>query len=244
MTRHGLVVGASSGIGAAVTEDLVRAGWQVTAAARRLDALTDLATRLGSACTPAALDVTDPTAVDALAQQLRETGLNALVNCAGHDHGGRVPFHEARIADAISVLETNAIGLLRVTRATLPLLATAEPADIVNVGSVNGVRAVAGLAAYSASKFAVHGFTAALRDECAALGIRVTEVLPGMTRTGFAAARWPGDEARVTAYYDDQPALLAPRDIARAVRFALDQPPGVCCSEITIVPVARRPDDI
>ncbi|XVQ07154.1 SDR family oxidoreductase [Spirillospora sp. CA-255316] len=241
MSKHALVVGASSGIGAAVAQTLVRSGWRVTAAARRLDALDALAKQLGPACIPAAVDVTDAESVGGLASSIRDGGtdLHALVNCAGHDIGGRTPFHRSGIEDAVSVLDTNAVGLLRVTHAMLPLLAETSPADVVNVGSVNGVRPDAGLAAYSASKFAVHGFTAALREECAELGIRVTEVLPGMTRTGFAATRWCGDQAKAAAYYDRYPALLDPADVARAVYFALEQPPGVCCSEITIEPFPR-----
>nr|BFE31214.1 SDR family NAD(P)-dependent oxidoreductase [Actinomadura rugatobispora] len=235
------MVGASSGIGAAVAQTLLRSGWRVTVAARRLDALAELAERLGPACVPAAVDVTDAESVDRLARSIRNgPELNALVNCAGHDLGGRTPFHRSEIDDALSVLHTNAAGLLRLTHAMLPALAEADPADVVNVGSVNGVRAAAGLAAYSASKFAVHGFTAALREECSEIGVRVTEVLPGMTRTDFAATRWRGDQAKAAAYYDSYPALLDPADVANAVRFALEQPPGVCLSEITILPFPTR----
>ncbi|WP_171063985.1 SDR family oxidoreductase [Actinomadura soli] len=245
MSRHALVVGASSGIGAAVAQTLLRSGWHVTIAARRLDALAALAERLGPACVPVAVDVTDAESVARLARTVRNGAmdLHALVNCAGHDIGGRTPFHRSDIDDAVSVLETNTVGLLRLTHAMLPSLAKASPADVVNIGSVNGVRPAAGLAAYSASKFAVRGFTEALREECAEIGVRVTEVLPGMTRTGFAAARWHGDEARAAAYYDGYPGLLDPADVARAVRFALEQPPGVCCSEITILPFSGREDE-
>ncbi len=244
MTRHAVVVGASSGIGAAVAEVLVAAGWQVTIAARRLSALTVLADRLGPACAVAAVDVTDAPSVAGLVRQVRARGigLDALVNCAGHDVGGRTEFLRSRIDDAVSVLDTNVVGLVRLTHALVPLMERAVPADVVTIGSVDGLRAAAGLAAYSASKFAVHGFTAALRDELAPAGIRVTEVLPGMTRSGFAAARWHGDEARAGDYYARFPALLDPADVARGVKFALDQPAGVCCSEITVVPFAGRHD--
>jgi 3-hydroxy acid dehydrogenase / malonic semialdehyde reductase len=176
LMRHALVVGASSGIGAAVAQTLVRSGWHVTAAARRLDVLTDLAKPLGTACDPVEFDVTAPSSMDRLVRHIHEggRGLDALINCAGHDIGGRTVFGLANIDDVVSVINTNVVGLLRLTHAMLPLLADATPADVVIIGSVNGVRPEAGLVAHSAAKSAAHGFAVALRDECADSGVRVT----------------------------------------------------------------------
>jgi NADP-dependent 3-hydroxy acid dehydrogenase YdfG len=93
----------------------------------------------------------------------------------------------------------------------------------------------AGGTIYAGSKFAVHGFSESLRKDFRETGIRVTEILPGMVETGFALARW-GDEEQAAKFYRDFGDCLTPEDIARAVVFALRQPPHVAISQLTIVP--------
>ncbi|HZS83495.1 MAG TPA: SDR family oxidoreductase [Stellaceae bacterium] len=232
-----LVTGASSGIGAALAEQLVGKGCRVIAAARRADRLGALARRLGPLCRPVALDVNDDASVGSLIERLPAEwrDIDILVNNAAHDIGGKVPFGEGRVGDWLAIIETNVAGMLRVTGALLPTILAQGGGQIVNIGSVSGVSAVPNEAAYIASKHAVNGFSKALRLDY--LGrIRVIEILPGIVRTGFAEARWRGDAAKAAAYYDSFPVCLTPEDIAGCVVFALAQPANVTIAELLVLP--------
>jgi NADP-dependent 3-hydroxy acid dehydrogenase YdfG len=89
---------------------------------------------------------------------------------------------------------------------------------------------------YNASKFAVHGFTEALRKDYGDSDLRVTEILPGLTRTEFAATRHRGDSARGTAFYDSFAEVLEPDDIASAIVYALEQPARVTIAQMVVTP--------
>ena len=165
--------------------------------------------------------------------------IDILVNNAGHDVGGKRPFI-AGPADAwADIVETNLQSLLRVTRAVLPGMLERGGGDILNIGSVSGIKAAAQRAAYGASKAAVHMFSENLRSELAGTGVRVTEILPGLTRTSFAQARLSGDEDKAQEFYAKSGTPLEAEDIARAVTFALRQPPHVTIAELVIVPSAQ-----
>jgi NADP-dependent 3-hydroxy acid dehydrogenase YdfG len=234
-----LVTGASGGIGAATAEALVDAGFQVVAAGRQVDRLADLADRVGPAMHPLRLDVDDEDSVLSITERL-EPGLrlvDVLINNAGHDVGGRRRFDDGTMAEWRAILETNVLGLMRVTHAILPGMLKRGRGHIVNVGSVVGRHGYAGGTAYAASKFAVRGFTASLAKDCRGTGVRVSEVAPGMVRTGFAEARWKGDAERAKAFYDGaKDGALAPGDIARAIVFVVTQPRGVTISEMVVEP--------
>lgn len=232
-----LVTGASSGIGAAIVERLVADGWRVIAAARRVDRLAALGARLGSRCHPIALDVTDAESVATLASRLPEDwrAIQVLINNAGHDIGGRTAFDRQAVDDMLSTIETNVAGMMRVTHAIVPLLLRRQDGHIINLGSNAATAAYAGGTAYVASKFAVNGFTKALRLDY--LGkIRVTQILPGLVRTEFAEVRHSGDTAKAAAFYDGATGYLAPADVANCVAFALDQPPHVNIAELLVLP--------
>jgi 3-hydroxy acid dehydrogenase / malonic semialdehyde reductase len=234
-----LVTGASSGIGAATAAALVAAGCRVVAAARRVDRLTNLAARLGPRCHAVALDVTDAGAVDSLLGRLPPEwrDIDILVNNAGHGVGGKVPFAEGPIAHWTGMMEANVNGLMRMTRALVPSLLARGGGQIVNLGSVAGVVPLANDAAYSASKFAVNGFSKALRQEY--LGkIRVIEVLPGLVRTEFDEVRRHGDAEKAAAYYGAAAEVMQPEDIAACIVFALSRPPRVTLAELLVLPSA------
>jgi 3-hydroxy acid dehydrogenase / malonic semialdehyde reductase len=232
-----LVTGASSGIGAATVEKLVADGWKVIAAARRVDRLAALGAQLGSRCHPIALDVTDPNSVSTLASRLPEDwrAIQVLINNAGHDIGGRTTFDQQQVEDMLSTIETNVEGMIRVTRAIVPLLLERQDGHIVNIGSNAATAAYAGGTAYVASKFAVNGFSKALRLDY--LGkIRVTEILPGLVRTEFAEVRNFGDTRKADAFYASRAGCLRPEDIANCIAFALDQPLDVNIAELLVLP--------
>ena len=232
-----LVTGASSGIGAAIAEKLVADGWKVIAAARRADRLAALGARLGARCHPIALDVSDADSVSTLVGRLPEAwrAIDVLVNNAGHDIGGRTAFDHQAIEQMLAIMDTNVAGMMRVTHAILPLMLERKGGHIVNIGSTAGGAAYAGGTAYVASKFAVNGFSKALRLDY--LGkIRVTQILPGLVRTEFAEVRNSGDKAKADAFYASFAGFLRPEDIANCVAFALDQPPHVNIAELLVLP--------
>ena len=111
--------------------------------------------------------------------------------------------------------------------------------DVVNVSSISALRLVPDMAPYSASKAGVHMFTEILRGELANTGIRVTEIMPGLTRTGIIKTRYRGDEAQTKAYFEQFGMALDPSDVARSIVYALSQPPEVQVAQIVILPTNR-----
>jgi 3-hydroxy acid dehydrogenase / malonic semialdehyde reductase len=233
-----LVTGAGSGIGAAVAEPLAARGVNVICAGRRLERLTPVVERLGAGASAVELDVADPqstaTLLERLPQALRR--IDILVNNAGHDVGGRKRFDLGDVEEWASIIETNVTGMIRVTHAIAHGMVARGRGHIVNLGSVAGLRVYRSGSIYNASKFAVRAFTEGLRMDYADTDIRVTEVLPGVTRTNFAATRLHGDRQRGADYYARFPGTIAAADVARAVLFALEQPPEVTIAQLVVVP--------
>lgn len=181
-----LVTGASSGIGRALVLELLAKGCQVAALARREDRLAQLkAERSGANLITIAGDVTNPADRKAALQCLLETwgGLDVLVNNAGSGAIGR--FASAEPSRLRRVMEVNFFAPAEFTREALPMLRQGRTPLIVNVGSVLGHRAVPGKSEYCASKFALHGFSDALRAEVARDGIRVLLISPSTTASEF-----------------------------------------------------------
>jgi 3-hydroxy acid dehydrogenase / malonic semialdehyde reductase len=239
--RIALVSGASSGIGRAIASALLAAGARVVLGGRNVAGLEETAKGHGSRAHVLQLDVTDYTAVDALTESLPAEfrALDLLVNNAGHDVGGRTPFHKGRTEDWTAIIETNVSGLMRVTHAVLPGMIARGRGDIVNIGSINALRVIPEMVAYGASKAAVHAFSDGLRGDLANTPIRVIEILPGLVETDIVVRRFRGDQARAKAYYESFGMALKPEDIAAGVLYALSQPPHVTVAQLTILPTNR-----
>ena len=173
--RIAVVTGASSGIGAATARRLAKSGFHVVAGARRGERLRALAGDVGATALP--LDVTDPASVGAFAAAVadRHGHADLLVNNAGLA-AGLDPIADGDERDWRAMLDTNVLGLLRVTRAFLPLLRAAPRAHVVNLGSIAGEEVYPGGGGYTASKHAVRAVTGTLRLELNGEPIRVTEI--------------------------------------------------------------------
>lgn len=232
-----LVAGASSGIGAAAVERLLAEGARVIAAARRMDRLHKLAKDRPGHCLPLQLDVADPASAASIIERMPEGWRNiyGVVVCAGHDTGGRARFDEADAETWTNIIETNVNGTIRVCRAVIDKMAKRGNGHIVTLGSTAGVRVYPGGSIYNASKFAVRAFTDGLRLDFGQTDIRVTEILPGLTRTEFAKSRW-GDDGRAQNFYDNAPGTLVPEDIADAILYAMTAPENVNVSQLLIEP--------
>lgn len=235
--RTALVTGASSGIGAAVARALAADGWRVVCAARRADKLAELARSIGADACAIDLDVADAGSVASLLQRLPQPWreIDLLVNCAGHDVGGRRRFDRGPMEDWAATVQTNAIGMMRVTHALVSPMAERARGHVINIGSIAALEVNPGGAAYAASKAAVHGFSQALRADFRGKGVRVTEIIPGIVKTEFAQTRWAGDAARADDFYSKFPLVLEPADVARAVVYAAQQPPHVTIAQLVVV---------
>jgi short-subunit dehydrogenase len=223
--RTAVITGAASGIGAAIAADLSKRGCHLALADIDTDGLAAIASavaREGLRVSTTRLDVADQSEVEAFAAQVEvEHGeAHVLFNNAGVAVGG---FFEDISADDFEWLfQINFWGVVRMTRAFLPMLRRAEAAHITNVSSVFGLVAPAGQSAYSASKFAVRGFSDALRHELAGSSIGVTTVHPGGVNTMIAeAARMPARttlEQRATGMKQAARFLvMPPADAARII---------------------------
>jgi NADP-dependent 3-hydroxy acid dehydrogenase YdfG len=235
--RIAVVTGASSGIGAATARGLAAVGFQVVAGARRTGRLQALAEEVGATALP--LDVTDPTSIEAFRAAVAERHGRAdlLVNNAGLG-AGLDPIAEGDDRDWQVMLDTNVLGLLRVTRAFLPLLRAAPHAHIVNLGSIAGFEVYPGGAGYTASKHAVRAVTGTLRLELNGEPIRITEIAPGMVETEFSEVRFGGDSGRAAGVYAGVQPLTAD-DIGDCIVWAVTRPPHVDIDLMVVRPVAQ-----
>ena len=231
--KSAVVTGASSGIGLATARALAAEGARVAAGARRVERLDEI----GEGAIGLPLDVTDPESCAAfVTRAVKELeGLDILINAAGLALG-RDSFDASAEEDERTVMETNVDGLIRMTRLSLPHLR--EGGHIVNIGSVAGRQAYPNAAVYVASKFAVRGFTYALREDLLGRPIRITTVDPGLVESEFSRVRFRGDEAQAQAVYEGVEAMT-PGDIAECIVFALTRPPHVNVDELVVKALAQ-----
>jgi 3-hydroxy acid dehydrogenase / malonic semialdehyde reductase len=228
--RSAVVTGASSGIGAATAQALAREGARVVGGARRTD-------RIRPPVMPLELDVTDPASCEQFAAAATDElgAVDILVNAAGLALG-RDPFDDSTEEDEHVVLETNVNGLIRMTRLLLPHLR--DGGYIVNLGSVAGRQAYEKGALYVTSKFAVRGFTYALREDLLGRPIHITTVDPGLVKTDFSLVRFRADEEAARKVYEGVEAMK-PEDIAECVLFAVTRPPHVNVDELVVKALAQ-----
>jgi 3-hydroxy acid dehydrogenase/malonic semialdehyde reductase len=240
-TRIVLLTGAAGGLGRAFARALVASGRRVILVDRNKARLDELAAELGPSTYPIVLDISDAAAVDALPSKIPAEfqPVDVLFNNAGHDIGGRTAFAQGSPDDWTAIIETNLIGLMRVTRAILPAMIARNRGHVLNISSINAVRIVPDMTAYSTSKAGVHMFTQTLRGELAETALRVTEFQPGLARTGIIVTRYRGDTEKEKAYFDQFKMALDPEDVARCALFVLDQPPHVQIAEMMMLPVNR-----
>ena len=227
--KTAIVTGASSGIGAAIARALAANGARVAGGARRAEQLeTEIALEL---------DVTDPASCERFVEQAVDElgGLDILVNNAGLGLG-REPFDAGTEEDEETVLETNVHGLLRMTRLCLQHIR--DGGHIVNMGSIAGRQPYENAAVYIASKYAVRGFTYALREDLLGRPIHLTTVDPGLVESNFSRVRFRGDEEKASAVYANvEP--LTPDDVAECVVWAVTRPRRVNIDELVIKALAQ-----
>lgn len=237
-----VVTGVSSGIGLAIAQELLAAGYQVFGSVRRNEDAASLSAAWDSAFVPLVFDVCDEVGLQQAVEQVRAAldgrVLSGLINNAGVSYSGPLiyqPLDEIRMT-----FEVNVLGLLAVTRAFFPLIQALagshqQPGRIVNISSISGAITVPFLTAYSGAKHAVEAFTQGLRRELMPFGIHVSAIEPGFIHsrlfekaqaikpleryldTGYAAAWLRYNESLRDLERQAKPAEI----VAHAVRHAL-----------------------
>jgi 3-hydroxy acid dehydrogenase/malonic semialdehyde reductase len=243
-----LITGASSGFGAAAAKAFGAEGAKLLLGARRVDRLKRVAAESKKAGAGEAhfhfLDVAKTSSVEEFVswakakignRQSAIRNLHVLINNAGGAHGLDTVAN-GKDVDWEAMIQSNVLGVLRMTRAALPLMPRDAGATILNIGSVAGHAAYEGGAVYCAAKAGELQITRALRLELLGTGIRVGTVDPGLAETEFSLVRFKGDAAGAKKIYEGMKPLIA-ADIAEILVWVASRPAHVNIDELIVKPV-------
>ncbi len=235
--RTVLVTGATAGFGEATAERFARDGDRLVIAGRRADRLEALARRLSALAPvhPLTLDVRDRAAVERALSTLPAdfARVDVLVNSAGLALGLE-PAHRASVDDWEQMIDTNARGLVAVTRQVLPGMVERGRGHVVNLGSVAASYPYPGGNVYGATKAFVHQFSLNLRADLVGTGVRVTCIEPGMAETEFSLVRLKDAEKARAVYQGVTP--LSAADVADAIHWVVTRPPHVNVNLLELMP--------
>lgn len=235
--KTALITGATSGIGMATAKRMVK-NFRLIICGRRQERLDELKNELSKTTEVHILnfDVRDKKAVfeqiDTIPNNFRK--IDVLINNAGNAHG-LATFQEAELEDLELMMDGNAKGIIYVTKAVLPLMIPQRNGHIVNISSTAGKDVYTNGTTYCASKWAVEALSKGMRLDLLPLGIKVTNIAPGMVETEFSMVRFKGDKQRSDNTYKGFTPLKA-EDIAESIYFAIMQPEHVQLADITILP--------
>jgi NADP-dependent 3-hydroxy acid dehydrogenase YdfG len=241
MNRTIIITGATSGFGEACARKFAGSGDHLILTGRRKDRLESLARELQTKVRvlPLVFDVRDRKAVfDAVAgipDSWRKVDI--LINNAGLALG-RDYFDEADIDDWETMMDTNVMGLLYMSRAVLPLMTPAKRGHIINLGSVAGKDVYEKGNAYCGSKFAVDALSRSMRIDLLRHGIKVTAIHPGAAETEFSIVRFKGDETQAKKIYQGFTPLSA-EDVADVIHYCASLPAHVCINDLVLTPIAQ-----
>lgn len=230
------ITGTSRGFGREWAIAALERGDKVAATARDASSLDGLVATYGGLIFPLELDVTDRTADFAAVQSAHEHfgRLDVVVNNAGYGQFGMV--EELSEKDARDQIETNLFGALWVTQAALPFLREQRSGHLIQVTSIGGISAFAGIGMYHASKWALEGLSQALAQEISDFGIHLTLVEPG----GYATD-WGGSSARHASANSDYDEIRARIAVWRAARSASPGDPVATRAAILAIVDAEKP---
>jgi NADP-dependent 3-hydroxy acid dehydrogenase YdfG len=234
--RVAVITGASLGIGEASARALAADGHSVALLARRADRIQELASELGNGAVAIEADVTDRESIVDAAKRVQQQlgGADVLVNNAGVML--TAPFTSHQREEHRRMVETNLLGAMTVTDVFLDQLRAGDGGDLVNISSVAGRVAPAGFAAYSATKWAINGWSEALRVELQP-DIRVTVIEPGAIATELSDHITHGDSKKAAKEFLDT--AIPPSDIADVIAFAVSRPQRMTLNEILVRPTVQ-----
>ena len=226
-----LITGASSGIGKAIAQDLDKVGMKLVLTARSQDKLNELASSLQQAKVFAGA-ITDPNVPQKLLDTALENfgQLDVLINNAGVMTVGAI--EEVDIEAVCQMVRLNVESVYRMAYTALRHFKAKGSGFLINTSSIAGLKTAPQYGAYNGTKYAIKAFTDALRMELAGTGIKVSAIAPGTVATGLYDHWSQEDKTYVTSG-----GALQPEDIARCIRFVLEQPDHVLIPRMLAVPV-------
>ena len=237
MTKTILITGATAGIGEAAARRFARGGWDVIGTGRRGDRLKSLADELQDSFLPLEIDMRDMEAVRSLSELSAPWGeIDLLLNNAGL----APPMSDLHHSDwdkIETVIDTNVMGVVALTRAILPKLIERKGA-VINLSSVAATYPYRGGAVYAGTKAFVRQFSLDLRCDLAGTGVRVTSIEPGMVETEFTIVRTGGDKVASDALYANMDPMTA-GDIAETIWWVANLPPHVNINTVELMPVSQ-----
>ncbi|MFC7301177.1 SDR family NAD(P)-dependent oxidoreductase [Cognatiluteimonas weifangensis] len=239
MTKTAFITGATSGFGRAAVDRFAAAGWRVVACGRRAQRLQALVDAHGAERVhAAAFDLRDAAALEAALQALPAPfrGVDLLLNNAGLALGTR-PAQHASLEDWRTMIDTNVVALVTLTRALLPTLVERRGA-IVNVSSTAAKYPYTGGNVYGGTKAFVSQFSLNLRADLHGTGVRVTTLEPGMAETEFTVVRTHGDQAASDALYAGAQPMTA-QDIAETIYWIATLPPHLNINRLELMPTSQ-----
>lgn len=248
MTKIAFITGASSGIGKACALMFAEHGYNLILSSRRIDAVeavsAEILAKHDCQILTTEFDVRDKAAVAHVCQNLPSDwqAIDILINNAGLARGF-ASVQDGEISDWDEMIDTNVKGLLYVSRGVLPLMAKRKMGHIINIGSLAGRGAYPNGAVYCATKAAVKTISDGIRMDTVELGIRVTDIQPGLVETNFSNVRFHGDANRADAVYNGLTPLSAV-DVADSVYYAASRPAHVQINEILLTPTAQASSTI
>ncbi len=226
--KNAIVTGAGTGIGYAISEQLISMGYTVYGMGRTESKLTQASTQLGASFIPVPLDVADSEAVGSWFETY-DKPVDVLVNNAGLAIFGAVD--EQKVDDWDTMVSVNLSGVFYMTRlATANMKKHKLNGYIINIASVAGLIGNPNLSGYNATKFGLRGFSEAIMKELRPHGIRVSCIFPGSVATPFFTDKGiPTHEN-----------MLQPQDIADSVHFLLNLPQRALVDELVMRPTSPR----
>jgi 3-hydroxy acid dehydrogenase/malonic semialdehyde reductase len=234
------VTGASAGFGAEMARTFVKNGHQVVMAARRKDRLEALAAELGESALPIEMDVTSKASIEEALSMLPQSWrqIDVLINNAGLALN-TLPAHQVPLEDWETMIATNCLGLVTMTRAVLPAMVERGSGLVINLGSVAGHYPYPGGNVYGATKAFVEQFTLNLRADLVGTGVRATNLAPGLCGgTEFSNVRFKGNDDAASKVYEGTEPLTA-KDIAETCYWIATLPSHININSIEMMPTCQ-----
>lgn len=242
MKKIAFITGATSGIGKACAETFAEQGYNLILCGRRSERLSQLKEELISKFSIQILcssfDVQNQSEVTNAILSIPDEwkNIDVLINNAGLSLG-RDNFSDASIQDWETMMQTNVMGVIYVTKALMDSIVQHQT-HIINIGSIAAKEVYENGNGYCASKAALDSLSKSMRIDLLPKGVKVTAIHPGAVETEFSKVRYKGDQEKADAVYKGFTPLTG-NDIAQTVLFAVSQPAHVCINELTVMPTAQ-----